>query len=342
VLGVAAWLHPQPLRAEWPTSWPFVQSDEGWFFYRDPQPPVRSNTPDIEPLLPSVRNEMGVPPEENQRQPEGEEEEEEEAKAVPAQPRAQDNGTLHGAPTSGPALELWLSSVSDAQMEQLVRQTPAPSLRAWIPILLDHALTTLDRPSVRKYLLAQQETMRRSDRFSKLWQEVIWTDSTFDRPGAMPLGSMAQTLYEEDRQKTEQGLLKAMATDISLLLVVAPGCRPCEAQWQALSFLMDDYGFTAKPIASELVTLSDSSMALPYPGVIKSLAPPQLPSLYAVSVQTGAMRRLGSGLLSKDEIMTRLLRLFTQPDLKGVQQYAASSSFPADQQDTPEPSDTRP
>lgn len=303
--------------AAWPPDWPFLKADEGWFFYKEPLRPKRPEIvqdramePEPAEVLPPAPDATREPPPESQ---------EESGDLSIERENGSPTGTLiftvegpsdlQVAPVSGPQLDTWLLAVTDRDLERLVTAAPAAALRAWIPILLDQALTVLDRTAVRKYLLAQKESLRRSERFSKLWEEVIWTDPAFDRPGHLPTGSLAQTIYEEDRASQRKATLAAARGSISLLAVLGPECAACEAQWTILTRWSAASGITVRPIARTLVTLSDSTVALPYPRVIDQLGVTQVPSLYLVEPSSGYLTRLGAGLLSDDEITTRILRL---------------------------------
>jgi len=315
VILLVSLLASHPASAAWPPDWPFLRAEEGWFFYHEPRSRPEPPQPD-QPEAPEPREppapEIPVEP-----QP-----------APPETPATEEDGrsasgtltfSMHApaelppAPLSGPRLEAWLLAISDRDLERLVTTAPASALRAWSPILLDQALTVLDRPSVRKYLLVQRESLRRSERFSTLWQEVVWTDPTFDRPGTIPTGSLAQAIWQEERGLRRAATLASLRDRVSLLLVVGPDCKACEAQWTILSRWSAHSGIAVRPIARELVTLSDSSLAMPYPRVIDRLEVTELPTLYLVEPATGFLTRLGSGLLAEEELTTRLLAL-TAPD----------------------------
>ncbi len=325
LLLLATLLRVNPAQAAWPSDWLFLRTEEGWFFYKEPPaPPELMSMPDA-PSLPvePQETESKVPIEPPRA------EERTDAGSVPMVTKTTP-GELRIAPVSGPHMEAWLLAVSDRDLERLVSTAPAGAIRAWIPVLLDQALTALDRTAVRKYLLVQRESLRRSERFSKLWQEVIWTDSTFDRPDHMPTGAMAQAIYQQQTSSKHATALSALRARVSLLVVVGPECAACEAQWKILQSWSAESGFTVRPIAKELVTLGDSALALPYPGVIDHLAVTQLPSLYLIEPTSGSLTRLGSGLLSEDEIVTRLLQLVPtdNPQPKGDLQHVRLSASP--------------
>lgn len=276
----------RPAWAAWPPDWLFLRSEEGWFFYKEPAPP----TPEREQLPVIVEPEPETTPPE-------------------LEPVQESDDAQRIAPLNGPGLESWLLAVSDSELERFLPSAPAAALRAWAPVLLDQALTGLDRRSVRKYLLVHQETLRRSERFSGLWQELIWTDPAFDHPNRLPTGSLAQAIYEQETASRRAATLTTLRSHLSLLLVVAPQCPSCEAQWKILKDWSGESGFAVRPIAKELTTLGDGAIALPYPGVIDRLDVKQLPSLYVVEPASGYLTRLGSGLLTQDQIVERILTL---------------------------------
>ncbi len=292
----------------WPEDWPYLQSEEGWFFYHEPPPPPKpAPTPEVPPLPPVLPDETPIP----LKPPDARE------KSIPSE-----------IPTAGPALEAWLEKLPDTELQALVPKAPAAALRAWAPILMDQALTILQRTNVRKYLLVQQEVLRRSDRFSRIWQEVIWTDPTFDRPDAMPMGSVAQALYEEQRTKQEQATLDGLRDSVSLLLAVQADCPVCETQWAILNNWATRYRFSVRPIASDLITLADSTLALPYPEILTALQVQEYPSLFLIQPSSGFLTRLGTGLLSEQEIATRLLRLVPGASPEGALNYAPALQPP--------------
>ncbi|MBI3779553.1 MAG: conjugal transfer protein TraF [candidate division NC10 bacterium] len=320
--------------AEWPRNWPFLRSDEGWFFYKDPPTPrLVTPVPGVEPgdsalVHPSELTDESIiipipPSTQEERQGASGSEPEPSAGQASITMHLVAPRTLTLAPVTGPALEAWLLDLSDSELHGLLVGAKAADLRTWIPLLLDQALTVLDRRSVKKYLLAQQESLRRSDVFSKLSQEVVWTDPTFDRPGSMPTGGLAQAIYSQDKAATRSQTLSQIRESINLLLVVGPDCMACEAQWKILKTWADTSGFTVRPITSALLTLTDSTIALPYPQIISRLDVRELPSLYLVEPANGYITRLGSGLLSEEEIVTRILRLVPDQQQKGVLDHAA-------------------
>lgn len=286
-LSLACIAQVRPAWATWPADWPYLRSEEGWFFYKEPPPPSRQH----EEQPPVVVEPKSEP------QPETE----------PPDPEAGD--TLQVAAVKGPQLDSWLLNVSSGELERLLPSAPAAALRAWAPVLMDHALTGLDRQSVKKYLLVHQETLRRSERFSSVWQELIWTDPAFDHPDRMPTGTFAQAIYEQETASQRAATLTTLRHSLSLLLVVAPQCPSCEGQWKILKDWSEDSGFAVRPIAKEMITLGDGTIALPYPAVIERLSIKQLPSLYLVEPATGYLTRLGSGLLTQDQINERILTL---------------------------------
>jgi len=316
-------LSANPAHAAWPSDWLFLKSEEGWFFYKEPPPPSRSEVlPDTPPPPMEEPQEAPASPSEP---PEGE------ARTTPKN-NSTPTGTLHVAPASGPQLEAWLLAVSDHDLEQMVSTAPAAALRAWIPVLLDQATTVLNRTAVRKYLLVHRETLRRSEKFSKLWQEVIWTDPTFDRPDHLPTGAIAQTIYEQEASFKRTATLAALRERVTLLVVVGPDCAACEVQWKILQDWTAETGISVRPIAKELFTLGDSTMAMPYPRVIEQLAVAQLPSLYLTEPRSGGLIRLGGGLLTQDEIIARILKLVPtdNPQQKGDSQHVSDQTTPRD------------
>lgn len=323
LLFLATLLSVNPAQAAWPSDWLFLRAEEGWFFYKELPPPPRPEV--LLDAPPPPMEEPQEAPATPSEPPEGE------ARRIPKDSSAP-TGTLHVAPASGPHMEAWLLAVSDLDIERLVSTAPASAIRAWIPILLDQALTALDRTAVRKYLLVQRESLRRSERFSKLWQEVVWTDSSFDRPDHLPTGAMAQAIHERETSSKRIATLAALRERVSLLVVVGPDCAACEVQWKILQDWSAETGFTVRPIAKELFTLGDSTLALPYPGVINQLAVAQLPSLYLTEPRSGGLIRLGGGLLTQDEIIARILKLVPtdNPQQKGDSQHVSDQTTPRD------------
>lgn len=313
-------LGARPALAAWPDDWLFLRAEEGWFFYKEPLSPPRPDiTPDAQPL----------PKDLPQQAPQTPHADKEPTKTSTETPLKDD---LRVAPAGGPQLESWLLAVSDHDLEQMVSTAPAAALRAWIPILLDQATTVLDRTAVRKYLLVHRETLRRAEQFSKLWQEVIWTDPTFDRPDQLPTGAIAQAIYEQEASFKRTATLAALRERVTLLVVVGPDCIACEAQWKIVQDWTTDAGISVRPIAKELVTLSDGTMAMPYPRIIEQLAVTQLPSLYLTEPRSGSLIRLGGGLLTQDEIIARILKLVPtdNPQQKGESQHVSDQTPPRD------------
>ena len=313
-LGVNGLLPPLA-QAEWPAQFPYFQKDRGWYFYHEEREnPIPSPQPAPEP------EEVAPKPE----APDW---------AEPLRPEDQAR-PISSLPTEGPALEEYLRQLPDIELAGMLPTLPAAAIRTWIPILMDHALTRLDRVSVRKYLLAQQESLRRSEQFSRIWQEVIWTDDRFDQPDAMPLGGVAQSAYDEERAAREKRDLASLRETVSLLLVVQPNCRSCEIAWKILRAWGEMYQFTVRPIATELMTLADGTAVLPYPLIVESLQVTEFPGLYLLQPRTRSLTRLGTGILTEQEIATRLLRLIPEANPEGAVSHATPVVLPAAPQPT--------
>lgn len=304
VVGLAALaitlLQPPAARGEWPGDSLYFQRDQGWHFYTNDvvpaPPPPQPPPPPVVPTVPAPP--LPVP----------------EAEPLPAE-----------IPKEGPALEAYLAALPDTALAPMLPTLPAAVLRAWIPILMDQALTTLDRPGVRKYLLIQQESLRRSELFSRVWQEVIWTDPTFDKTNTMPLGGVGQQVYEQGRSAEERQQVQARQDRVTFLVVVRPNCPACEMAWQIVKGFADRYRFPVRPIAAALVTLADGTAVLPYPRIVDSLQITEFPSLFLLEPSTRYLTRLGTGILSEQEIATRLLRLIPEAHPEGVVTHASTS-----------------
>ena len=91
-----------------------------------------------------------------------------------------------------------------------------------------------------------------------------------------------------------------------------------------------------RPIATELMTLADGTAVLPYPLIVESLQVTEFPSLYLLQPRTRSLTRLGTGILTEQEIATRLLRLIPEANPEG----AVSHATPVDLLAAPQP--TRP
>ena len=304
---------PGAARAAWPPDWSYLQHDRGWYFYNEEWPPH----PAPQPTEPPEAPETPEPP----------------PWIEPLHPEDAAPTPMAGIPTEGPALEQWLAELPDTQLARLVPEAPASALRAWIPVLMDQALTTLDRVSVRKYLLVQQESMRRSETFSRIWQEVIWTDAGFDRPDAMPLGDLAHSVYDQERGARERQGLAALRDSVSLLLVVQPTCRTCEVAWKILKDWGAQYQFTVRPIAASLLTLADGTAVLPYPQIVDALQVTEFPSLYLIQPRSRYLTRLGTGILTEQDLATRILRLIPEANPEGALTHVTTLSTA----ETPQP-----
>ncbi len=296
---------PGAARAAWPPDWSYLQHDRGWYFYNEERPPHPVPQPTELPEAPE-------PP----------------GSIEPLHPEEGAPTPMADIPTEGAALEQWLAELPDTQLARLLPEAPASALRAWIPVLMDQALTTLDRVSVRKYLLVQQESMRRSERFSRIWQEVIWTDAGFDRAEAMPLGDLAHSVYDQERAAREREGLAALRDSVSLLLVVQPTCRTCEVAWTILKDWGAQYQFTVRPIAASLLTLADGTAVLPYPQIVDALQVTEFPSLYLVQPKSRYLTRLGTGILTEQDLATRILRLIPEANPEGALTHVTTLAAP--------------
>jgi hypothetical protein len=296
--------HPGAVHAEWQDGNLYFQKELGWHFYRNDVVPVPPPLPQALPAPPPPLVEATPEPE-----------------AKPATPV--------DIPKEGPALEAYLAALPDTALAPMLPKLPASAIRTWIPVLMDQALTSLDRTGVRKYLLIQQESLRRSELFSRVWQEVIWTDPTFDKTNTMPLGGVGQQVYEQGQATDDRQKVQALQDRITLLIVVQPNCPACEMAWQITKGFGDRYRFTIRPIAADLTTLADGTAVLPYPRIVDSLQITEFPSLFLLEPSTHYLTRLGTGILSEQELATRVLRLIPEANPEGAVTHAWTTEEPA-------------
>jgi conjugal transfer pilus assembly protein TraF len=182
-------------------------------------------------------------------------------------------------------------------------------MREQAEALLNRAIEEPTKENVHAYLAYQQLIFDRTEKFARAWQHVLWEhpelDPTVENPTVTAGISVARA--EQTRRRDER--LLDLAQNAGLLYFFSGNCPLCEVQSPILASFASTYGFQVIPIS---VDGSEDPLFTPARvdrGAAERLGVSQAPALFLATPATGEVRRIGTGLLSMEDLMMRLAHL---------------------------------
>lgn len=188
-------------------------------------------------------------------------------------------------------------------------------LGAEIERLLDVAVERQSPEAVRSYLQVQQYAMERASRFSDVFRRTVWTSPELDYSlRGRPANAMAVAAFDGQRAAHRNHTSAALAGTHGLFFFFRAGCTYCHQLAPILKMYQRAYGVEVFAVSVDGSTLPEFPDARPDNGTARKLNISAVPALFLADKRSGAIQPIGFGLMSLDDIVTRVHVLTrTQP-----------------------------
>lgn len=175
--------------------------------------------------------------------------------------------------------------------------------------LLSRAVEDPTEERVLAYIQYQRLVMKRAETFAQTWQRVLWAHPELDPTVENPVVTAGLSVARAEKAKRRDTKLLNLARSSGIFYFFAGDCPLCEIQSPILAGFARSYGFSVVPIS-----LDGSEDPLFGParvdrGAAERLGVRAAPGIFLVRPQTGEVLRVGTGLLSMEELGERLDRL---------------------------------
>lgn len=182
-------------------------------------------------------------------------------------------------------------------------------MREQAEALLNRAIEEPTKENVHAYLAYQQLIFDRTEKFARTWQRVLWENPELDPTVENPTVTAGISVARAEQTRRGDERLLHLAQSAGLLYFFSGNCPLCEVQSPILASFASTYGFQVIPIS---VDGSEDPLFTPARvdrGAAERLGVSQAPALFLATPATGEVRRIGTGLLSMEDLMMRLTHL---------------------------------
>ena len=170
--------------------------------------------------------------------------------------------------------------------------------------------------NVRAYQEMQMDMMNRSTQFSNTWMDNVYRSPQLDHTISHPVNQKARHIeLDLEKQKTRQ-LIQGLSKSYGLFFFFSSHCAYCHAFAPTVKQFSKDYGWDVLAISVDGGKLDDFPGAVPDNGLLQQWDVQALPALFAVNPQTEHVIPIAYGMISIDEMETRILKLWEQDHAK--------------------------
>lgn len=222
-----------------------------------------------------------------------------------------------------PAMPLQPEQFKDAvALKEALKQLPVEKIdlqalpAAWLKVLLtakrEAALDQQTESNLLAYLRVHKETFNRSQRFTDMWQAVVWTHPELDFTAGNPSSIVGHEIYAEQKKVQEEQLLTSMRDRMGLFFFYTSTCPFCQKQSQLLKVFADTYGISVKPVTLDgrsLVEWPDSEMDN---GMGDQIGVNKVPVIYMAIPEEQFLVPIGAGVLTVQELHDRMVMILKQ------------------------------
>ena len=197
-----------------------------------------------------------------------------------------------------------------------IPQTPTATqrmetVRAELEEAKNAAILSPTPENLTKYLTLQEQTMNQAMLFTDMWQRVRWSNPTLDYSFIHPTATGGVRVDRQLTRDQEKAAVQAVAKDNGLFFFFKRNCPFCDEQGRILQAVANEYRMTIMPISLDGSSNPYFPNAKPDNGIAAKMGVQDAPALFIVNPDTKESMPLGYGVISLDEIETRIRRLLT-------------------------------
>ncbi len=181
-------------------------------------------------------------------------------------------------------------------------------MRERADVLLGRAIEEPTEENLLAYMAYQRLLTRRAEEFAMTWQRMLWQHPELDPTVEEPVASVGLTAARAEKIRERDENLYELAQTSGLLYFYSGNCPLCEVQSPLLARFAEAYGFRVIPISLDGAQDTQFPEAKVDRGAAARLGVEQVPTIYLARPPT-KIRRVGTGLLSLEDLAIRLYRL---------------------------------
>lgn len=222
-----------------------------------------------------------------------------------------------------PAMPLQPEQFKDAvALKEALKQLPVEKVdlqalpAAWLKVLLtakrEAALDRQTEGNLLAYLQVHKETFNRSQRFTDMWQTVVWTHPELDFTAGNPSSIVGHEIYAEQKKAEEEQLLASMRDRMGLFFFYTSTCPFCQKQSQLLKVFADTYGLSVKPVTRDGRSLVEWPNSELDNGMGEQIGVNKVPVIYLAIPEEQFLVPIGAGVITVQELHDRMVMILKQ------------------------------
>lgn len=171
--------------------------------------------------------------------------------------------------------------------------------------------------NVAQYIALQNAVTQNAKVFGGVWQQVIWQQPSLNYSLSHPTNQLAKNAWLDTQHQQNAGALQVIAQQYGLFFFFAGSCPYCHKFAPIVKAMQTQYGFSVIPVSLDGGGLPDYPQPQIDKGQAKKFNVTQWPALFLVNPNTRQIIPVTFGLISQDELTTRIVTLVTQLNAQG-------------------------
>jgi len=170
------------------------------------------------------------------------------------------------------------------------------------------------RENVIAYLYLQKEAMDRSQVFSEVWQQVVWTTPALDHTLVRPTSPKAVHAYYDERNDNRKQAIEQLAQTHGLFYFFRESCPYCKQFSPILKSFAKRHGFHVTAISMDGGPTPGFDNFRMDNGTAARLGVQTVPAVYLVNPKSRHVQPVSFGLLGPTELEERIYSLMNNTE----------------------------
>lgn len=208
--------------------------------------------------------------------------------------------------------------------QKLQTLTPAEQLKQLQTIVQNAKAEAVLNPTpdnVMRYIILQNVITQNASRFSRTWAKIIWQHPSLNYQLVHPTNQAAQSAYKTAQSKDEDKILKQAAQHLGLFFFFEGRCPYCQRFAPTVKQVAATYGFSVLPISIDGLPLPDYPHPVKNQGQAQAFKVTRWPALFLVEPNQRVVIPVTFGMISVDELKSRLTHLIKEARKRGKVSY---------------------
>ena len=178
---------------------------------------------------------------------------------------------------------------------------------------LDQAILNPTPENMRAYITLQNQISAQANRFALAWQTALLNNPELDYSLSHPTNSVGKEVYLNEQKQQEDQAIALLAKHSGLFFFYRSSCPYCQRFALIVKDFSKRYGITVVPITTDGIALPDFPHSHIDQGQSTRFKVTVEPALFTVDPYSKEIIPVGYGLMSEDELRTRILAIANQP-----------------------------